>query len=265
METVNLKHYCQLLIHMIGKGKINHIKRLSLKKYRQKNNQFLVEGDKNVVELLRSPFQALELYATIDFIAEHQEDIYSGLNVIPVESSDIKRASLLKNPQRSMAICAIPKEKEVPSSLSGLSFYLDNIQDPGNLGTILRICDWFGIEHLFCSPDTADVFSPKVIQSSMGSFLRTNCYYLSFKKLAQLTEASNIPILGTFMGGNTLHSTNLPHSALIILGNEGNGIRKTVAEKVTQRITIPSFYSGKTGAESLNVAVTAGILANEFR
>ncbi len=265
METVILKHYYIDKHLMIGKKKINQIKSLAQRKVRNREQLFLVEGDKTILEVLNSSLEVKELYATEGFLLDCEQHLHKVEKVTMTTVSDIKKASLLKSPQNSLAVCLLPPAAKIPGKISGLGFYLDGIQDPGNLGTILRICDWFGMEYLFCSPDTADVFNPKVIQSSMGSFCRVTTIYASFNDVLLLASHSEIPVYGTFMEGESLYSLTLPSNALIVMGNEGNGMRPEVTENISNKLNIPSFNIGKTGAESLNVAVAAGIIGNEFR
>ena len=146
-----------------------------------------------------------------------------------------------------------------------MAFYLDGLQDPGNLGTIIRIADWFGMEFLFCSPGTADIYNPKVIQASMGSFCRVKTVYASFNDVVSMANRSGIEVYGAFMDGKSIYSSRLTDNAIIVLGNEGNGISENTAEKITTRLSIPSFSTGKSCAESLNVAIAAGIIGSEFR
>ena len=250
---------------MIGKNKIKQVKSLNDKKYRLREQLFLVEGDKIVTEVLQSPLEVTELYATDKFLNEYSALVQSASKVISAGSDEIRKLSLQKQPQSSLALCALPKASDLPEQLGGYSFYLDGIQDPGNLGTIIRTCDWFGIKNLFCSPDTADVFNPKVIQSSMGSFCRILPVYTPFDAVAMLAEKFKIPLLGTFMEGESIYSYNFQQGGIIVLGNEGRGIREQVATKTTTRLTIPSFSNSDSKAESLNVAVTAGVLCSEIR
>ena len=259
-----MKHYCQDILLMIGKKKINEIKALAQKKFRHTNGLFLIEGDKTILEVLASRFQIKELFATETFIRQHNKKLKKVENIIETSYNEIKRASLLKNPQQSLAICYMPIEEQLPSGISGISFYLDGIQDPGNLGTILRTADWFGMEYLFCSPDTADLYNPKVIQSSMGSFCRVKTIYMPFDKIATLSARQNIQLFGTFMNGMNIYSAKLPRHGIIVLGNEGNGIRREVEEKIEIKLNIPSFKSGTDQPESLNVAVAAAVIASEF-
>ena len=250
---------------MIGKSTIKRIHSLQVKKYRQKEKLFLVEGDKNVMEVAGSGYQVEQLYATGEFLAEYGYHLKESVPVFEVTDDDIRKASLLKNPQRSLALCHIPDTPKLPSELPGrLSLYLDGIQDPGNLGTIIRICDWFGIENLFCSPDTADLYNPKVIQASMGSFCRIRVWQTSFEPVYNLARHSNAPVLGAFLDGNNLFEEKLPAHTLLVLGNEGNGIRNEIGVQINKRIKIPSFSNNGNKAESLNVAIAAGIFCAEF-
>ncbi len=249
---------------MIGKKKINQIKSLIQKKNRLKENLFLIEGDKIVLEVANSRFRIKELFATSEFIYKNNYLPNNIDRIIEVSYEDLRKASLLKHPQQSLALCYLPHEEILPSRMEGISFYLDGIQDPGNLGTILRTADWFGMNHLYCSPDTVDIFNPKVIQSSMGSFIRIKTFYTPFDELAEQAYHNNISLFGTFMEGENIYQAQLLCPSILVLGNEGNGIRQGVAKKIKNRLHIPSFKSGLKQPESLNVAVAAGILASEF-
>jgi RNA methyltransferase, TrmH family len=266
METVNLE---QLLCTiqpflMIGKNKLKLIKSLAQKKYRLKEQSFLAEGDKIVLEVLESDIKVKELFATSDFISENKKYLHKAALVIESTSAEIKKASLLQQPQNCLAICELPSQPQLPPNPKGIFLFLDGIQDPGNLGTIIRTCDWFGMNYLFCSPDTADVFNPKVIQASMGSFSRVKTIYTPFDTVSAYLQKSEIPVYGTFLEGKNIYTENLPDNALIILGNEGRGIRKELADKINFPLNIPSFSQFEKKAESLNVAVSAAIICNEF-
>lgn len=250
---------------MIYKNTIKRIKSLNQKKHRQKQHQFLVEGDKMVLELFHTSLQVEELLATADFLDKHTHEIRKAKLIVEVSSSEIKKASLLKNPQNSLAVCTLPPENELPASLSGLSLYLDGIQDPGNLGTILRTCDWFGINYLFCSPDTADIYNPKVIQASMGSFCRVHTVYVQLEELAHVAQEANIPVIGTYMQGRNIYSDSLPAEVVVVLGNEGQGIRKSSERYIESQLTIPRCRKETATPESLNAAVSAGIICSEFK
>ena len=251
---------------MISKNTIKLIKSLGLKKNRLKENLFLVEGDKNVSEVLASKINIWKLLATDTFLANNNLLIKNANQVFVVTQQDIKQSSLLKNPQNSIALCTLPESKNLPEKIdTDLCIYLDDIQDPGNLGTIIRICDWFGIKHLFCSPQTADIFNPKVIQASMGSFCRVEVSYSLFKPIAQLATKSGLQIVGAFLGGENIYKQNLPLKALLVMGNEGNGISSEIENIIEQKIKIPEFNSNPSSAESLNVSVATAIICSEFK
>ena len=249
---------------MIGKRKINQIKSLAQKKFRLKERLFLIEGDKIVLEIAKSKFRIKELYATSDFIIQNENQLNNVEQITEVDYDDIRKASLLKHPQQCLALCHLPNSEKLPLPIEGISFYIDGIQDPGNLGTILRTADWFGMNQLFCSPDTVDIFNPKVIQASMGSFSRIKTVYITFDELAETAKNSSLTFYGTFMDGENIYRTQLSNQSIIVLGNEGNGIRPEVATKIEHKLHIPSCQSGLQQPESLNVAVAAGILASEF-
>ena len=251
---------------MISKNTIKLIKSLALKKNRLKENLFLVEGDKNVSELLESKFNVEKLFATSSFLSSNKIKLKNIKHVSEVTQEDINHASLLKSPQNSIALCTLPDSKDIPEKLDAiLSVYLDEIQDPGNLGTIIRICDWFGIETLFCSPKTVDLFNPKVIQASMGSFCRVEVLYTPFDPIVQLASKSGISILGTFLDGKNIYEQKLPQKALIVMGNEGNGISPDIETKIEKKIKIPEFNQNSKSAESLNVSVATAIICSEFK
>jgi RNA methyltransferase, TrmH family len=267
METVNLIHLlCGIQpIQMISKNKIKKIRSLSQKKIREREQLFLIEGDKIVPEVLDSAIHVQEVFTTGSFRLANEKSMKRAEKVTEATEQEIKEASLLKQPQHCLAVCVLPLPAGLPPALTGLSLYLDGIQDPGNLGTIIRICDWFGLEYLFCSPDTADVFNPKVIQSSMGSFCRVKTEYAPFPEVLTLAHTSGVPVLGTSVEGNNIYTEKLPRQALVVLGNEGKGIRPEVAENIGRKLKIPSFNPVGKGAESLNVAVATAIICSEFR
>lgn len=251
---------------MISKSKIKLIKSLAHKKYRKKEKLFIVEGDKNVIEVLQSGYKVFDLYATEDFIKENEHIVIRANQPTTVDYLNIKQASFLKNPQGSIAICKLPETTLLPEQLGdNLSLYLDGLQDPGNVGTIIRICDWFGIRQLFCSEDTVDMYNPKVIQASMGSFCRVKVWYADFESVFNIAKNSGVKILGAFLEGNNIYTLPLPQKALMVVGNEGNGIRSKVEAFIEQKLMIPDFTSNVPSAESLNVAVATGIICAEFK
>jgi len=250
---------------MISKNTLKVIHSLALKKNRVKEKLFLVEGDKNVLEILASEFKVEKLFATDTFLNSNSFLVKKATEVNEVSESDIKKASLLKNPQNSLAICTLPEQNNLPEKITNnLSVYLDGIQDPGNLGTIIRICDWYGIREIFCSIDTADVFNPKVIQASMGSFCRVQVWKISFPEIEVISKKSQTEILGAFLEGKNIYTEQLPLKALIVVGNEGNGIRPEIEQKIKNKIKIPSLVESSAKAESLNVSVATGIIISEI-
>ena len=251
---------------MVGKNTIKLVKSLSLKKFRIKEKLFLVEGDKNVSEVLDSDFQVEKLLATDSFLNNHHSLKKNAKLIFEVSEQNIRELSLLKNPQNSIALCRLPDQERLPDKIdSDLTVYLDDIQDPGNLGTIIRICDWFGLQVLFCSSNTADMFNPKVIQASMGSFCRVKVFYTRFEEVSQLAHKSGIPVLGAFLDGENIYHKKLPEKALLVMGNEGNGICVDIEKAVDQKIKIPEFNQNQKSAESLNVSVATAIICSEFK
>lgn len=251
---------------MISKSTIKLIKSLALKKNRKKENLFLVEGDKNVAEVLISDYNVEKLYATESFLSENIKLCKKANITFEVEKNEIRKASLLQNPQNCLAICTIPKKRLFPELLTNnISIYLDDIQDPGNLGTIIRICDWFNIEYLFFSLKTADLYNPKVIQASMGSFSRVKVWSTSFDMVEKIAIKSEAAIFGAFLDGKNIYGETLPKKAIIVVGNEGNGIQKEIERKVANKIKIPAFSNKNNSAESLNVSVATAIICSEFK
>lgn len=239
---------------MISKNQIKWITSLHLKKYRLENKLFIAEGVKVIQELLQSNFVLEHLFAI--------DEIFNSFSVLPktlVTESEMKKITALSSASSCLAIFQIPEEKKITKN--GLIVALDDIRDPGNLGTIIRLCDWFGIEQVVCSKETVDVFNPKVIQATMGSISRVNIHYLDLEKFISNSE---LPVFGTFMDGTTIYTEDLPTSGIIVFGNEANGISSKVEKMVTHKIAIPRF--GKLQkTESLNVATATAIILSEFR
>jgi len=250
---------------MIGKSTIKLIKSLALKKYRTKENLFLVEGDKLVTEVIHSNLIIKELIITSAFSGFSNIKTTTAERLTKTDNKELRKASLLKNPQNSIAICRIPEKTDLPTKLTNFSIYLDGIQDPGNLGTIIRICDWFGIEDIFVSPDTVDFYNPKVIQASMGSFNRIRFCESNFETIKELALNTNTPIYGAFMEGQNIYSEKLPTNALLVMGNEGSGIRPEIETLIDKKISIPNLSQNSSKAESLNVSVAAAIICSEFK
>lgn len=238
---------------MVSKNQIKWITSLQLKKYRLENQLFIAEGVKVIQELLQSNFVLEDLFATEEVI-----NSFSVNNKMVVTDAEMKKITALSSPSSCLAVFQMPKERKI--SNQGLIVALDDIRDPGNLGTIIRLCDWFGIEQMICSKETVDVFNPKVVQATMGSLARVNIQYIDIQ---EFISNSSLPIFGTFMDGNNIYSEDLPADGIIIFGNEANGISAEIEKLVTNRIAIPRF--GKLQkTESLNVATATAIILSEF-
>lgn len=236
----------------LSKNHIKLITSLSQKKYRQKHKLFVVEGVKVVQEFLNSSYE-LEIVFSTD------TDFSSTNKFIEVTDQELKKISSLKTPNKVLALFKIPSEKKLNSS--GLIVALDTINDPGNLGTIIRLCDWFGVEQLICSKETVDCYNTKVVQASMGSLTRVSTSYLN---LPEYLKTVSIPIYIADMNGVNIHETKLPTSAVLVMGNEANGVSDTLKQLISNKISIPR-YGDSMQVESLNVATATAILLNEFR
>nr|WP_315171086.1 RNA methyltransferase [uncultured Flavobacterium sp.] len=239
---------------MVSKNQIKLISSLHQKKYRIAHQLFIAEGVKGIHELLSSNFELEHLYVTVD-----------DFRTIPltqktvISDADLKKISALATPNTCLAVFKIPKERAILNK--GLVVALDTIRDPGNMGTILRLCDWFGIKQVICSKETVDLYNPKVVQATMGSIARVNVNYLYLKDYLKETQ---MPVFGTFMEGDVLYNADLPAEGIIILGNEANGISPEIEALVTQKITIPRFGDLQQ-TESLNVATATAIVLSEFK
>lgn len=239
---------------MVSKSQIKLITGLAQKKNRTKYGLFVVEGIKGISEILNSNLELDSLFTTQPIFRAPPTKTHE------ITPTELKKISGLTTPQTGLAIFKIPPAKA--PSFSGLMLALDGIRDPGNLGTIIRLCDWFGIVDLICSPDTVDCYNPKVVQASMGSITRVNISYLPLDEL--IKNAGEVPVLGTFLEGENIYTNKIPSKCIMIMGNEANGISEDLEKMLTQKINIPQFgNSSKT--ESLNVATATAILLSEFR
>jgi len=240
---------------MVVKSQLKFIKSLYQKKYRIQNGLFVVEGKKAVSELLNSKFKTHSIY-TVDkeFKTDGKTEVYY------ISEQDLSRISSHKSPNKILGIFEIPALVAV--DYSDWVVVLDGIQDPGNLGTIIRLCDWFGIRHLICSPDTVDCYNPKVLHATMGSIARVNILYAD---IAELLDKNKNTVIGTYMNGKSVYSVKLPEKGLLVLGNEGSGISEKIGLLIDDknRIGIPQY--GKKTTESLNVATAAAIFLSEIR
>ena len=237
---------------------------LQVKKYRQKYRKFTVEGEKMAAELLAQQRVAVSAVFGLERWADENaallQPFLDKFNL--VNEAELKKVSSLTTPNRVLVVAELPDAPFSPQILQqDFCFYLDGIQDPGNLGAILRVADWFGLPAIVCSPDTVDAFSPKVVQASMGAFLRVKIWEMPLEEV--LAEAPGLPVMGAVLGGESIFQATLPSNGLVVIGNEGRGISPAVEGLLTHRLTIPRHPNG--GAESLNAAVAAGIFAAAIR
>lgn len=237
---------------MLSKSQIKTITSLKQKKYRLQQGLFVAEGVKTINELLASQFSLQQLYTTNSF------KIDANLETV-VSENELKKISFLKTPNTALAIFKIPEPKAI--NTNQLLVALDNVRDPGNLGTIIRLCDWFGIRDLVCNLETVDCYNPKVVQATMGSITRVNVSYLN---LTDFLKTTHMPIFGAFMEGDNIYKSQLPNKGILVLGNEANGISREIEQVITTKISIPRFGQLQS-TESLNVATAAAILLSEFR
>lgn len=246
----------------ISKNKIKYIRSLEQKKFRREEGTFVAEGPKLTCDLL-GHFHCRYLAATADWLSAHS---FLPADVIETATWDeLERVSLLKTPQDVIAIFEQRQERTDISVIGQqLCLALDDIQDPGNLGTIIRIADWFGIEHIFCSHSTVEVYSPKVVQATMGALSRVHLHYVSLTELIGKLNKS-VPVYGTLLGSTDIYSQELTATGLIVMGNEGNGITAEVRRLINRKLYIPNYPIGRDTSESLNVAIATAIICAEFR
>ena len=276
---------------MLSKATIKRIRALEQKKFRRQTGLFVAEGPKVVGDLLAA-MSACEIFATAEWLKKNHRLVEensamsggkSAATITEISDEELRRLSFLQHPQQVLATFPIPtstNNQQATTSIhqfdsplstwrgvggeASLSLALDGIQDPGNLGTIIRIADWFGIETVFCSPDTADAYAPKVVQATMGSLARVKIVY---QDLATLIDAlpTDFPVYGTLLDGRDIYAEPLTPHGLIVMGNEGNGISPEIAQKITRRLLIPNYPADRPTADSLNVAIATAITCAEFR
>lgn len=241
---------------MLSKARIKSIQSLHLKKHRSELKLFVVEGKKQVAELLTANYQISCLIATQNWALQHAQYIKNDTELITVSDDELKKVSLLQAPQDVLALVHMPETTYAPELLiNNFTIVLDGIQDPGNLGTIIRIADWYGIKNIVCSLDCVDIYNPKTIQATMGSFARVNVYYTT---LNEVFKDNNLPVYGALMQGTSLYQTNVPQHGILLIGNEGKGISNDLLNHITHPITIPKIGD----AESLNAGIAAAIICD---
>ena len=253
---------------MISKNQIKFIKGLELKKFRKSSQSFVAEGPKLILDILPY-FQCKILIAKTEWLRNHTKEtsLYcKSTEIIEVNEEELLRVSFLKSPQEVLGVFTIPHhEMDLHScARQRLCLALDDVQDPGNLGTIIRIADWFGIEDIFCSPGTADVYNPKTVQATMGAIARVRLHYLPLAETLRQTEC-DYPIYGTLLEGKNIYERDLKNNGLIIMGNEGKGLSPEIRRLVTDSLYIPSYPTDRPTSESLNVAIATAIVCAEFR
>ena len=253
---------------MLSKSQISFINSLKQKKYREEHQLFIAEGAKIVPELLNSAIVVKQVYATSEFLRNNV--IPATVERFEIKENELQRISGLTKANEVLAICETPNYVLENESLKGkLTLVLDDIKDPGNLGTIIRIADWFGIENIVCSSETVDAFNPKVVQSTMGSIARINMHYVDLVEfLSQQITNNQQLVFGALLEGKNIYTEKLSSEGLIVIGNESRGISEEVQKLITDKISIPSFshYKASSGeAESLNAAIATSIICSEFR
>lgn len=247
---------------MISKNTLKLYTQLQQNKYRKLQQLFIAEGIKTVSDLYNSNYECIRILISNKF-NEKEFLSFEPQFVEDVAFEDIKRISSFKNPQPVLGIFKIPELSfEQEKVESGLTILLEDIQDPGNLGTIIRIANWYGIENIICTPNSVDIYNPKVVQASMGSLTKVNVFY---EPLQPIVLSTKLPVYGTFMNGTNIYEGNLNEKSFILLGNEGKGISEELEKLVTNRITVPSFSTTKNTTDSLNISVAAGIICSEFK
>ncbi len=244
---------------MISQSQIKWIRSLAVKKFRQQEKLFLAEGEKIVNEMLDSDLEITHVYALKPWV-DKKTVAYSKTQFHSISQKELERISTLSTPNNVVAICKIPDYKPDFTKITAhYSLYLDNIQDPGNMGTIIRTADWFGINHVICSPDSVDCYNPKVVQASMGSLCRIRVNYISFESFfSEIPQG--FPFIGASLDGSDLNTFNFPPKGTIVIGNESRGISEKVMKNLTNKVYIPRGSKNSKFPESLNASVAAGIL-----
>lgn len=254
---------------MISKNRLKYVRSLEMKKYRKAEGVFVAEGHKLVGDLL-DVFECRYLAATSDWLSANaawvERQQKRGVEVDEVTDEELRRASFQETPQQVLAVFKqLTYEVDVNEvARKQLCLVLDDVQNPGNLGTIVRLADWFGIEHIFCSKGCADIYNPKTVQATMGGIARVQVHEADLPELMSRLD-KDIPVYGTFLDGENMYGKELENRGLIVMGNEGKGVSKEVAAFVTERLYIPNYPEGRETSESLNVAIATAIVCAEFR
>lgn len=251
---------------MISKTKANFIISLQKKKVREEEKLYVIEGDKLVKEFLAAKVPVKILVAEPEFLNSLPLFHKRGIGeIIPASYEELKKISSLMTPHNALAVIEMPETKMDPADLKkGLTVALDFVQDPGNLGTIIRAAAWFGIKNIYCSEDCVDAYNPKVIQASMGAILHVNLFYTDLRKLLEKAAENKIKVYGALIEGKSIYTHKLENQGIILLGNESKGISGELLPYVTDRIMIPKMSDAKSGIDSLNVSMAASVIFSEF-
>ena len=250
---------------MLGKAKIKFINSLKLKKYRKKYGLFIVEGEKLIFDLINSNLLIDTLIVGDDFNFTNKK-LPLDIEVIETTSSNLKKISNLKTPTNIIAIFQIPKfELDFNNLSSELSIFCDDIQNPGNLGTIMRTADWFGIKNIICSENTVDIFNSKTVQATMGALARVNVTYVNSLDFFEEISENDINIYGTLLEGENIFTAELSKNGIIIVGNEGKGISEKLMKYINRKLLIPNYPENNNLPESLNASIATAIVCSEFR
>jgi len=248
---------------MLSASQIKRIKSLKIRKFRKENNLFVAEGDRLVRDLMQSNIQIDSIYHLEGW---EPNVIKKNIAYQQISKKEMERISGLATPSEVLTLAIIPAHQtRLNYAIDDLILLLDDIQDPGNLGTIIRLADWFGIKNIICTTASADAYAPKVIQATMGSIARVAIAYQETSNIVEEITKKDLPVYGTFLKGENIFHSNLTQNGVIILGNEGKGISKTIENMVTRRLTIPNFSTTRLKSDSLNVALAAAIVCAEFR
>jgi len=249
---------------MISKAKIKYIQSLEKKKFRLKYGVFVAEGNKMVADMLEAGFDCALIAAKPSWMAQ-QGDIKVD-ELIEADNEDLHKASFLVHPQDVLGVFRIPEwDLSLVEGKTQLLLALDGIQDPGNLGTIIRLADWFGLSDIVCSMDTVDVFNPKTVQATMGALAHVKVHYVDMEAFLDKEKAESIPIYGTTLDGDNMYTKTLTSTGIIVMGNEGQGIRPSILQRINEKLFIPNYAKGRSSAESLNVAIATAVVCAEFR
>jgi TrmH family RNA methyltransferase len=251
---------------MISKNKIKFIISLQKKKVRDEEKLYVIEGDKLVREFISAGVPIRLLIAKPEFLSSLAPELTKPIKEIEaVDYGELKEISTLKTPHNALAVVQMPgNEINLPEVINKLCVALDFVQDPGNMGTIIRAAGWFGIKNIICSMDCVDVYNPKVIQASMGAILHVNVYYADLKNLFSFAAQNSVPVFGTMLEGQSIYKHKLDNKGIILLGNESKGISGELLPFVTEKIKIPKFSSAREGIDSLNVGMAASVVFSEF-